>query len=236
MRVAPGQRLACSLEEVVDFLFAGGAADAGVQSVLADAAVRPTGTSPLRPAAAPRSQQRATQEVGSQPVRDDPGTAPLRAERIPGVAPGQDLGEEVETVAPLVDVGGARRGVAAPATWQIDISVGPEPCINTPYRIETVAGLKRKVADVSGVPEEESFLTAGGKLLEIPSRRLDELGIGDCFTIDQQARIRGGANDEDAALLKRQKRILAMRSCEAILGTDYDDIMRRIVKLKDGTA
>eukprot|EP01043_Picozoa_sp_COSAG02_P038464 COSAG02_NODE_2966_length_7642_cov_6.384330_9_plen_108_part_01 len=47
-----------SLEEVVDFLFAGGAADAGVQSVLADAAVRPAGTSPLRPAAAPGSQQR----------------------------------------------------------------------------------------------------------------------------------------------------------------------------------
>ena len=41
-----------SLEEVVDFLFAGGAADAGVQSVLADAAVRPAGTNSLRPAAA----------------------------------------------------------------------------------------------------------------------------------------------------------------------------------------
>ena len=42
-----------SLEEVVHFLLAGGAADADVQSVLADAAVRPAGMSPLRPAAPP---------------------------------------------------------------------------------------------------------------------------------------------------------------------------------------
>ena len=89
-----------SLEEVVDFLLAGGATDPAVQSVLADAAVRPAGTSPLRPAAAPGPQQQATQEAGDQSVSGDPGTAPPRAERIPGVTRGQDLSVEVESAAP----------------------------------------------------------------------------------------------------------------------------------------
>ena len=87
-------------EEVVDFLLAGG------PSVL-DAAVRPAGTSPPRPAAAPRSQQQATQEAGDQSANGDPGTAPLLAERIPGVAPDQDLGVEVGTMASGVEVGTA---------------------------------------------------------------------------------------------------------------------------------
>eukprot|EP01043_Picozoa_sp_COSAG02_P000612 COSAG02_NODE_11_length_58539_cov_103.119473_31_plen_171_part_00 len=91
VRYGLGQGFA-SLEEVADFLFGGGAADADVQSVLADAAVRPAGTSPLRPAAAPGTQQLATQEVGDQSASGGPGTAPPRAERIPGVAPDQGLG------------------------------------------------------------------------------------------------------------------------------------------------
>ena len=89
-----------SLEEVVEFLVAEGATDGGVQSVLADAAVRPAGTSPLRPAAAPGTQQPVAREAGNRLVGGYPGTAPLRAERIPGVTPDQNLGVEVETAAP----------------------------------------------------------------------------------------------------------------------------------------
>ena len=90
----------------------------------------------------------------------------------------------------------------------------------------TAGALKRKAAEMTGVPEDEFALSSGGKLLECRARTLDELGIVSGYVIDQSGRLRGGGR----RTINKANRDAYDRSAKAILGDDYDTYMRRLLK------
>ena len=116
---------------------------------------------------------------------------------------------------------------------EIDLSVQPPPVVlyvrdlrgvvaAAPMPVgATAAGLKRKAAEMTGVPEDEFALSSGGKLLECRARTLDELGIVSGYVIDQSGRLRGG----DSVRINKANRDACTRSSKAIMGADYDTHM-----------
>ena len=78
----------------------------------------------------------------------------------------------------------------------------------------TAGALKRKAAEMTGVPEDEFALSSGGKLLECRARTLDELGIVSGYVIDQSGRLRGGGR----RTINKANRDAYDRSAKAILG------------------